>query len=70
MLSMVGLVQLKLVNWLAVLLQHLLECYMSNFDNDSFTFADYMLNCHPFSAEDKFSCLFEISSLFTCVLLL
>lgn len=42
--------------------------YTENCIKDSFAFANYMQNC-SFNYDDKFVCSFDISNLFTCVLL-
>ena len=64
-LSMTGSSHHKFGNWLAGLLQSVLERFSSHYISDSFTFAKTMqnLNIDP----DVFMCYFDVSSLFTNV---
>lgn len=65
-LSMTGSVQHKVVKWLVELLQPIHDMYQIYCIKDSFTFVNSITNC-PFSSQDKFMCLVDISNLLSSV---
>ena len=65
-LSLIGSSQNKLAKWLAEIFPPVLKLYSSHCVKDSFTFANFIQNCHLEPAK-TFLCYFDISSLFTNV---
>ena len=65
-LSMIGSAQHELAKFLAALLQPVLELYLTNCINDSFSFAK-MIQLLGVNSNDSILCSFDICSLFTNV---